>query len=93
MISSTVKHASTRTTTNAKGNASMSMRITPELSKSVGWQQKHITWPTMEEVEAADDYHLLLWYRHLPSAPDDKHGRIMSRIMERFQTKDEMYAA
>ena len=62
-----------------------------KLSKKVGWKKPAILhWPTLEEVEKADDEQLLVWYRHLPCAENDAQQCIMSRIFDRFHNKSKI---
>lgn len=43
-------------------------KITPALSRQVGWDKRHVEWPkTIAEIYKASDYQLLVWYRFLPS--------------------------
>lgn len=56
------------------------------VSRTVGWVKRTLTWPTVDEVETAiankDAVKLLTWRRFLgPTEGDDQRG-IMSRIVD-----------
>lgn len=60
--------------------------ITPELSKAVGWERGMINnYPTLEAVNTASDYQLLVWYRFLLSPSTEEEIQIMNRLCERMK--------
>jgi len=61
------------------------MKITPEMSKKVGWKPRSVKWPTLEEVETASDEELLTWHRFLPGAKNREHLAIIGAIERRFR--------
>lgn len=57
------------------------MKITPELSRAVGWNPREVAWPKdMREIEAASDYQLLEWRRFLPPAGTELQRALIERI-------------
>jgi hypothetical protein len=60
-------------------------RITPSLSKAVGWESREAAWPkSEEEIAKADDYRLLEWWRFLPSPIDDVQRNFQTIIGKRL---------
>jgi len=56
-----------------------------EISKSVGWFPRSVSWPfNMREVESAGYDQLLEWYRFLPSAQNKEQMDMINHIIERL---------
>ena len=64
-------------------------KITPKLSKAVGWDDRELSWPDLDQVDTASDFRLLEWYRFLHAAKNEEQRNIMTRIMERLRLNDE----
>jgi hypothetical protein len=47
-----------------------------------------MTYPTLQEVEAADRYQICKWHRFLPSAITDEQLIVQARLWERFKEVD-----
>lgn len=62
------------------GEEKQVMKMTPELSKRVGWDSRRVTWPTPEQVESGNDEQILIWHRFLPSATTEEQREIQSSI-------------
>jgi len=43
-----------------------------------------MTYPTLEQAEAADRYQICYWHRFLPSPTNEEEVRINHRLYERF---------
>lgn len=57
------------------------MKITPGLSKTVGWNPRLVAWPKgLQEIEAATDYQLLEWRRFLPPAETEVQRAMIEAI-------------
>ena len=63
-------------------------KITPALSKAVGWDPQNVIYPTLEQVNKASDLELLTWYRFLHSPVDEEQIKVMDRIFQRVQEED-----
>ena len=56
-----------------------------KISKSVGYKGSvQINYPTIDEVNMLDEYHLLYYYRFLKSPENENEVNIMNRIVELF---------
>lgn len=58
--------------------------ITPELSKTVGWDQRELNYPSKSQVEYATDYRLLEWHRFLKSPENEEQIEITELIIDRL---------
>ena len=61
------------------------MRITPTLSKAVGWDDRNVLYPRLEDVDDASDFNLLVWYRFLPSPENDEQRTVLDKIIQRLK--------
>lgn len=66
------------------------INMTPELSKSVGWEHQSVSWPSLEELESASDYSILKWYRFLPSAITQEHKEIQEVLYKMVTRKGDL---
>ena len=60
------------------------MKMTPELSKRVGWEKHDVPWPTLQEVKAGTDEQILTWHRFLPSATTVAQSGIQNAVYHQF---------
>lgn len=56
--------------------------ITPELSKRVGWDERIVKYPTLEEVEKASDFRIVEWFRFLSPCRTPEQKAVIDLLCE-----------
>lgn len=64
------------------------VRITPELSKRVGWDERIVKYPTLEEVERASDFKIVEWFRFLSPARNPEQIAVIDMLCELLGVND-----